>query len=110
MSDYCKEHGSKTENCDPDCDEVNDFPGMPRVLHTGHSKIVHGYTVYMCDELPKTGDTSYTLTDLVNKLVALSSRVVNDHGAYLNMNSGDDDLADMLAKAIAEIQGEGNGT
>jgi len=78
MSDYCKEHGSKTENCDPDC-----------------------------DELPKTGDTSCTRTDLVNKLVALSSRVVNDHGSYLNMNSGDDDLADMLAKAIAEIQGEG---
>lgn len=21
---YCKEHGSKIENCDPDCDEINE--------------------------------------------------------------------------------------
>lgn len=26
MSDmpYCKEHGAKIENCDPDCDEINE--------------------------------------------------------------------------------------
>ncbi len=89
---------------------------MPRVIQAARSGLsaalrVEPEMLYAIDgdnSTPANPEffTSYTRTELVVELITLTNRVVNDHGAYLNMNSGDDDLADMLVKAIAEIQGE----
>ncbi|GEM_PF-6802156 len=76
---------------------------MPKVIHANR------YCEWLLSEHKSkaAGGTSYTRTDLVDELITLTNRVVNDHGSYLNMNSGDDDLADMLTEAIAAITGRG---
>ena len=45
--------------------------------------------------------------DKAEVLITLVERCVNDHGAYLNMNSGDEEMADSFLEAIKAIRGEG---
>ena len=42
--------------------------------------------------------------DKVEALIAVAERCVNSHVAYLNMNSGDEEMADSFLAAIAAIR------